>query len=116
MTKEVTLVFQDCPYCAPREEWGKEQTRIAKENGIKVNPAHFSAPGVKGLILKAQSRGVSALPFFTDGEKFSYNLRDFVTSRAKDVDTEVVVAKHSRSKGAAKTIKESNGEEIAPEA
>ncbi len=108
MSKEVLLVFQDCPYCAPREAWGKEQTKVAQENGIKVLPTHFNTPGAKGLILKAESRGVDAMPFFTDGERFSYNLIDFVDGKPKDSKTEEAAEpKPSRAKAkTAKAVKE----------
>lgn len=78
MSKEVLLIFQDCPYCEPREEWGKRQTEFAKKNGIKVVETHFTVPGAKGLIIEARSHGIEAMPFFTDGKTFSMELSDFV--------------------------------------
>lgn len=111
MSKEVFLVFQDCPYCAPREKWGEEQKRVAAENSIHVVPTHFNTPGVDGLITKAMSRGINSLPFFTDGERFSYNLIDFTNRKPKaakqedapaeapqETKTEVATSKKTRRK------------------
>lgn len=83
MSKEVSLIFQDCPYCAPREEWGKRQTEFAEKNGIKVVETFFKLPGVKGLILEARSHGIETMPFFTDGKIFSMELSDFVSGVKK---------------------------------
>ncbi len=107
MSKEVLLIYQDCPYCAPREEWGKEQTRVARENGIKVTPVHFNTLGAKGLIAQAVSRGVEAMPFFTDGERFSYKLIDFVENKATTSNS-----KRSRSK-VAQTVEAEGKDEVA---
>lgn len=103
MSKEVFLIYQDCPYCHPREKWGEEQSRVASEYHIKVLPTHFSTPGAKGLIEKAANRGVSTLPFFTDGVSFSYNLIDFVNQ-----DTRPSSEKRSRKK--AKAEEEADGD------
>lgn len=113
MSKEVLLVFQDCPYCAPREEWGKAQMEIARTHGIKVREVHFTVIGVKGLIQKAKSSGVDALPFFTDGKRFSYNLKDFVSSKKAEVEAKVVKAARRNAKKVTEEV--ADGEEIAEE-
>lgn len=79
MSKEVLLIFQDCPYCKPREEWGKRQMELAKEHSIVVRETKYNFPGAKGLIEKAKNHGLSMLPFFTDGKTFSYDLSAFIT-------------------------------------
>lgn len=78
MSKEVLLIFQDCPYCKPREEWGKRQMKLAEENNIVVRETKYNFPGAADLINKAQNHGLSALPFFTDGKTFSYDLSSFI--------------------------------------
>lgn len=83
MTKEVSLIFQDCPYCKPREEWGKRQMEFAQKNGIKVVETHFTVPGAKGLIVEAKSHGIETMPLFTDGKIFSMELSDFVSGVKK---------------------------------
>lgn len=78
MSKEVLLIFQDCPYCKPREEWGKRQMELAKEHSIVVRETKYNFPGAGDLIKKAQNHGLSTLPFFTDGKTFSYDLSSFI--------------------------------------
>lgn len=78
MSKEVLLIFQDCPYCKPREEWGKRQMQLAKDHNIVVRETKYNFPGAKGLIQKALNHGLSTMPFYTDGKMFSYDLSSFI--------------------------------------
>lgn len=76
MSKKIMLVYQDCPLCGAREGWGEEQTKIADDFGFEIVNTPHSQTGVKDLIWNACKAGMT-LPFFTDGKKFSKNLRDF---------------------------------------
>lgn len=78
MSKEVLLIFQDCPYCEPRKKWGERQMQLAKEHNIVVRETKYNFPGAKGLIQKALNYGLSTMPFFTDGKMFSYDLSSFI--------------------------------------
>lgn len=123
MAKEVLLVYQDCPYCEPRAEWGKRQMKLAVDYGIKVKEAPFYALGVAGLIKKAKAHGVGALPFFTDGKKFAYDLTAFVRVREEDkltgedkaVEPKATVKK-TRAKKQLAEIEEKTQDEVASEA
>lgn len=125
MSKEVLLIFQDCPYCKPREEWGKRQTEFAAKNGIKVVPTHFTAPGAKGLIVKARSHGFETMPFFTDGKTFSMELSDFVkgakksqpeTAKEEERSEEATAKRSARKKALAKAKEiEEKVNEVVPE-
>lgn len=119
MSKEVLLIFQDCPFCGEREEWGRKSMKIAQENGIILKETSFKLPGAKGLIQNAISRGVDHMPFFTDGEKFSYNLQDFVENQVIPADSAetTTTAKTKARKRKAKTVeKEDTGDEPISEA
>lgn len=76
--KQIMLIYQDCPMCGAREGWGKAQTKIADTYGFEIVKTPFYKTGVKGLIMSALEHGIGRMPFFTDGEKFSYNLEDFI--------------------------------------
>ena len=76
--KQIMLVYQDCPMCGARKNWGDAQTKIATDHGFDIIKTPYYATGVKGLIMRACEAGIGHLPFFTDGKKFSYNLEDFV--------------------------------------
>lgn len=91
MSKEVLLIFQDCPYCAPREKWGKRQMELAEKHNIVVREARYDMVGVDGLIQKAHNMGISTLPFFTDGKTFGFDLSIFVKAPVdKSVPKETV--------------------------
>lgn len=78
MAKEVLLVFQDCYDCGSSKEWYQNQSVKAAELGIIIRPMPHTALGAKGLILKADRRGASKMPFFTDGKnKFGYSISRF---------------------------------------
>lgn len=100
MPKKIMLVYQDCPMCGARKEWGDKQLEVAKNCDIEVIPTPFYRTGVKGLIWKACKAGMT-LPFFTDGKTFSKYIRDF-----KEPDylpeTEKPKKKRSKKNGAAK--------------
>lgn len=123
MTKEVLLIYQDCPYCEPRTEWGKRQMKLAKDYEIKVVETPYNAVGAKGLILEAQSHGANALPFFTDGVKFAYDLSEFVEVREADKPTAEdkaaapkAVSKKTRAKKQTVEVEEKTEDEAIPEA
>lgn len=123
MTKEVLLIYQDCPYCEPRTEWGKRQMKLAKDYGIKVVETPYNAVGAKGLILEAQSHGANTLPFFTDEVKFAYDLSEFVEVRESDKLTAEdkaaapkTVTKKTRAKKQAAEVEEKTEDEVVSEA
>lgn len=118
MSKEVLLIFQDCPFCGDREEWGRQQTKIANDNGIIIKETSYKLPGVKGIIQNAISRGVDLMPFFTDGEKYSYNLQDFVENPVvpEDAVEETAPATIKAKKRKAKAVKEETEDESISEA
>lgn len=103
MSKKIMLVYQDCPMCGAREGWGEEQTKLADNYGLEIINTPFYKAGVKDLIWKACKAGMT-LPFFTDGEKFSKNLRDFKEPDflPEDVVEKPKTKKRSKKHGAKK--------------
>lgn len=73
--KEVVCVYQDCYLCGDR---GRRQKEAALKAGVHIRKAGFTTKEGKALIHEAVLKhGMGSLPFFTDGEKFSYKLEDF---------------------------------------
>ena len=89
MAKEVKLIYQDCPMCGARENWGKRQTEVANKHGLKIVEVPFSSPGASDIIVEAILgdtkfiTGDKTMPFFTDGEKYSKELADFLPAKKK---------------------------------
>lgn len=78
MAKKLFLVYQDCPMCGRRKEWGEKTTKVANDHGFEIVKLPFTKVGAKEIIFEGARRGMS-LPFFTDGKgKFSMNIDDFV--------------------------------------
>lgn len=107
MSKKVLLIFQDCVYCEPYEQWMRRQEKFAKEHGIKIIQTPFTAPGAKKLILEGDKKGFEALPYFTDGKgKFSRNVADFLD------DAKRAMVKTMKRKKTNKKAKEEKDEAI----
>lgn len=86
MSKQIKLVYQDCPMCGARKSWGEEQTKFANDYGFEIVKTPFFKWGAADLIFEATRQGMS-LPFFTDGVKFSKDLKDFAEEKTIEVKT-----------------------------
>lgn len=75
----IKLVYQDCPLCGARKEWGEEQLAKAKSAGITVEKISFASPEGSHLCKEAVLAGVTKLPFFTNGLVFRPTIDDFIT-------------------------------------
>lgn len=112
MSKEVSLIFQDCPYCKPREKWGERQMQLAKDHNIVVRETKYNFPGAKGLIEKAHNHGIMTLPFFTDGVTFGYDLSLFIKAQVPDPKPEEKMETEKAEK-ATTTAKRSTRKKVA---
>lgn len=88
MSKEIKLVYQDCVRCGDRVSWADEQYALARHYGFAIKRIPHTAQEAPGLIRKARLHNVSGLCFFTDGEKFSTDLIDFVPKKKEAKTTE----------------------------
>ena len=81
MSKEIICVYQDCALCGDR---GKKIKKLIFDKHLNVRKVSFVTDEGKNLIHEAVfNHGIGSMPFFTDGEKFSYDLEDFVVKRVK---------------------------------
>lgn len=88
MAKTIYLLYQDCPMCGQRKNWGERQLEIADTLGFDIVKVSFASANGRKLIGKAFNTGqLKALPLFTDGEKFSKDLHDFIYSVEKKPKT-----------------------------
>ena len=85
--KKVYLVYQDCPLCGDKGEVRKVEIADVAKHGIEVEKVSFASPlGQKfcaDVILEHKAKGVG-LPFYTDGEKFTMNVMDFIETPIKE--------------------------------
>lgn len=96
MAREILLIYQDCPMCGSRKEWGLKQKYLAANNNIVIRPVPFYATGIKGLTMKAIQNGIGKMPFYTDGDKFAYDLVSFIET--PEVEVEEKAEKKRRKK------------------
>lgn len=81
MDREIICVYQDCVMCGDR---GKKLKKLIFDESLNVRKVSFASDEGKALIHEAVFKhGIGSMPFFTDGETFSYKLEDFVKTCEK---------------------------------
>lgn len=86
MANEIICVYQDCPLCGDK---GKALKKLVFKENLNIRKVSFASEEGKELIHKALfEHKIGTMPFFTDGKKFSNNLKDFVV-KAKKIKKEV---------------------------
>ena len=76
----IKLVYQDCPLCGSREEWGERQLKLAAEAGLEIEKISFASPEGSHLCKEAVLAGIKKLPFFTNGLTFRNSIDDFAAA------------------------------------
>lgn len=82
--KKITLVYQDCSACGVHEKWAKGQFKLAEKLKYKIREIPFTHPDAQDLNTKAIELGKAKMPYFTDGEVFTQDLRDFEPKPKKE--------------------------------
>lgn len=86
--KEFILVYQDCPMCGSRKEWGDKQIAKAKAKKATIRKVSFVTSEGSGYCAEALKAGKASMPFFTDGEgHFGKTIEDLIED-AKPVKVE----------------------------
>lgn len=81
MAKEIICVYQDCPMCGDR---GKQLKKIIIDKKLNVRKVSFASEEGKDLIHEAVfNQGIGAMPFFTDGTKFSTDIEELIAEPKK---------------------------------
>lgn len=76
MDKNIICVYQDCPMCGAR---GQRLKKFIASEGLNVQKISFASNQGKDLCHKAVfEHGIKSMPFFTDGDRFSNSIKDFV--------------------------------------
>lgn len=66
--KEILLVYQDCPMCGSRKDWGDEQIAKARAKRASIRKVSFVSEEGRKYCAEALEAGKASMPFFTDGE------------------------------------------------
>lgn len=81
MSKDLVVVYQDCPTCGNRKEWGEKTIEVAKKSGLDIRYVSFATAEGQNLCKQAVYAGVGRLPFITNGQKFSSDIADFIEAK-----------------------------------
>lgn len=94
MDNEIICVYQDCVMCGDR---GKKLKKLIFDKDLNVRKVSFASDEGKNLIHEAVFKHkIGAMPFFTDGKKFSYKLEDFIKKEEEIVEKTEKKAKKSK--------------------
>lgn len=83
MPKEIMIVYQDCPTCGARKEWGEKTIAEALNAKAFVRKVSFVTREGEKLIAKAVENGITRLPFVTDGITFAYDVKSVLEAESK---------------------------------
>lgn len=79
----LTIVYQDCPTCGNRKDWGERTIAKAVKSGQEIRKLSFASPEGAHLCKEAIYAGMTHMPFITDGIKFSQDIDDFIEKPKK---------------------------------
>lgn len=82
MPKEIMIVYQDCPTCGARKEWGEKTIKEALNAKAFVRKVSFVTREGEQLIAKAVENGITRLPFVTDGKTFAYDVKSLIEAES----------------------------------
>lgn len=76
MAKEIIVVYQDCVLCGDR---GEKRRQYLARKGLNIRKVSaFSDEGSELAKKAVFEYKMESLPFYTDGEKFSYHAETFL--------------------------------------
>lgn len=109
MSKEIILVYQDCPMCGSRKDWGDKQIAAAKAEDASIRKVSFVSKDGRKYCAEALKAKKASMPFFTDGEgHFGKSVEELLgidkVEEKNEEPTEVVEKpKNKKKKGSRKT-------------
>ena len=102
MTKEFIIVYQDCPTCGARKEWGEKTIAAALNAHAIIRKVSFVTREGEALALKAIVNGITRYPFVTDGKTFAYDIKTLIEAESEPQTAKKETKKHQekqKSKG-----------------
>lgn len=83
MPKQITIVYQDCPTCGARKEWGESTIKAAINAKAQIRKVSFVTREGEQLIAKAIENGITHMPFVTDGTTFAYDIKSVLEAESE---------------------------------
>ena len=98
MPKEIMIVYQDCPTCGARKEWGEKTIKEALNAKAFVRKVSFVTREGEQLIAKAVENGITRLPFVTDGKTFAYDVKSLIEAESEPQSDKKKTEKKAKTK------------------
>lgn len=93
------IVYQDCPMCGARKEWGEKTVAGATKAGMSIRKVSFASQEGQMLSAQAIEKGITRYPFITDGTIFARNIETFIQAESSGLTAKKkTVAKRTRKK------------------
>ena len=96
--KEIIIVYQDCPLCGARKEWGEATLKEALNAKARVRKVSFVTREGEKLIYEAILKGYTKLPFVTDGKTFAYDVKTLLEAQSEAKKAEKQAEKEAKRK------------------
>lgn len=81
MSKEIAIIYQDCPTCGARKKWGEETIKHITSTGNSFRKVSFASQEGQAHCAKAIASGVTSFPFVTDGKIYSTDINDILKAK-----------------------------------
>lgn len=82
MRKEIIIVYQDCPTCGARKEWGEKTIAEILQSGGTFRKVSFASMEGQAHCAKAIEQGVTRFPFVTDGKTYAMNVSSILQAES----------------------------------
>lgn len=96
--KRLVLVYQDCPMCGSRENWGEKQLATAKANNAEIEKMSFVSEEGRRYCREIIEAGKATMPFFTDGDGHFGATVDELLAEIEGVSVEKVEKKQKKER------------------
>lgn len=78
MTKEITIVFQDCALCGVK---GRQKIADYSKKGIAIRKVSFISEEGRELCAEAVKKGIGSMPFYVSGDDFATNIEALIVEK-----------------------------------
>lgn len=103
--KEIIIVYQDCPMCGARKEWGEKTIKEALNAKAKVRKVSFVTREGEKLCYEAVMKGIKRLPFVTDGKTYAYDVKTLLEGELSGLESKPKTQTKKKSTTKRKTTK-----------
>lgn len=83
-SREVVMVYQDCPLCGDRGKRIKEV--LKKSRGIRFKKVSFATTEGREYCAQSIEKGIKRMPFFVDGDRYCQTLEEVLGAGEKKAE------------------------------